>query len=57
MTILYRLDLNDSGEGGSGGAIPMWFYVRNIGRIAAMAVERMRHAMIIEQQSSCLAEQ
>lgn len=57
MTILYRLDLNDSGKGGSGGAIPMWFYVRNIGRIAAMAVERMRKAMIQDEHDSCPAEQ
>jgi hypothetical protein len=33
-----------------GGSIPMWFYVRHIGRIAALAIDRMRQALIREEE-------
>jgi len=31
VTIVFRFDLNDSMDGGGGGAIPMWLYVKTVG--------------------------
>ena len=42
LTIVCRIDLNDSGEGGDGGAIPMWIYVKTIGTTALHSVLNMR---------------
>jgi hypothetical protein len=57
LTIYCRVDLNDNGQGGTGGSIPMWFYVRNIGKIAAMAIDRMRTALIQEEEEREQREQ
>lgn len=43
-----RIDLNDSGEDGQGGFIPMWLYVRTIGLTATQSVHNMRLALIEE---------
>jgi hypothetical protein len=40
-----------------GGNIPMWFYVRHIGRIAAMAIDRMRQALIREEEQEVQQQQ
>jgi hypothetical protein len=42
LTIVCRIDLNDSAEGGKGGAIPMWFYVKTIGSSGALSMNNMR---------------
>jgi START domain len=46
LTIVCRIDLNDSGRDGSGGWIPMWLYVKTIGVTAVESVLRMRHAIV-----------
>jgi hypothetical protein len=50
LTILCRIDLNDSGENGQGGFMPMWLYVKTIGRTGAQSVIRMRNALIREKE-------
>ena len=42
LTIVCRIDLNDSAEGGKGGGIPMWFYVKTIGSSGALSMNNMR---------------
>ena len=42
LTIVCRIDLNDSGEGGEGGAVPMWIYVKTIGTSGALSIHNMR---------------
>ena len=32
VTVIGRVDLNDSSDGGDGGNIPMWLYVKTVGR-------------------------
>ena len=49
LTIVCRIDLNDSGEGGSGGFIPMWLYVKTIGSTGAQSFIRMRKALMEEK--------
>lgn len=48
LTIVCRIDLNDSGEDGQGGFIPMWLYVQTIGHTATRSVHQMRQALIEE---------
>lgn len=48
LTIVCRIDLNDSGEDGQGGFIPMWLYVKTIGHTATASVNKMRQALIQE---------
>jgi|UniRef100_A0A8J9S2M3 hypothetical protein len=49
LTIVCRIDLNDSAEDGMGGLIPMWFYVKTIGITGVQSVVRMREALVQEQ--------
>jgi len=42
VTIVCRIDLNDSGEGGGGGGIPMWLYVKTIGTTGVSAMMTMK---------------
>lgn len=42
ITIVCRIDLNDSSEGGEGGAIPMWIYVKTIGESGVLSMKNMR---------------
>lgn len=46
LTIMCRIDLNDTGEDGSGGSIPMWLYVKTIGFTAVQSMVRMRKAIL-----------
>ena len=50
LTIVCRIDLNDSSQDGEGGFIPMWLYVKTIGVTAAASVIRMRDALVQDQQ-------
>jgi hypothetical protein len=45
VTIVCRIDLNDSTDGGSGGFMPMWLYVKTIGATGARSVLSMRKAL------------
>lgn len=42
MTIICRIDLNDSNPDGIGGFMPMWLYVKTIGATGARSVLSMR---------------
>ena len=51
ITIVCRIDLNDStpiDEGGTGGFIPMWLYVKTIGATGNKSVRNMRDVLIEE---------
>lgn len=49
LTIVCRIDLNDSNEEyGSGGCIPMWLYVKTIGKTGARSVLSMRQSLLAE---------
>ena len=43
LTIICRIDLNDSGPDGDGGFMPMWLYVKTIGATGARSVLSMRN--------------
>lgn len=45
LTIMCRIDLNDSSKDGTGGFVPMWMYVRTIGKSGALSIIRMRNAL------------
>ena len=42
LTIVTRIDLNDSSDGGNGGNIPMWLYVKTIGISGSSAMRNMK---------------
>jgi hypothetical protein len=46
LTIVCRMDLNDSSEDGAGGWIPMWLYVKTIGATGVRSVLNMRKALL-----------
>lgn len=46
LTIVCRIDMNDSSVEGSGGFMPMWLYVKTIGTTGTKSVIRMRDALI-----------
>lgn len=62
LTIVSRLDLNDSGKDGEGGAIPMCMYVKSIGTTAARCILNLRHHLAeerhgrIDQHAESLAD-
>ena len=43
LTIICRIDLNDSAPDGEGGFMPMWLYVKTIGATGARSVLSMRN--------------
>jgi hypothetical protein len=51
LTIICRIDLNDSSStsDGGGGCIPMWLYVKTIGITGARSVLNMRRALLEEE--------
>jgi hypothetical protein len=57
LTIVCRIDLNDSSEDGSGGWMPMWLYVKTIGATGARSVFSMRNVLEKEQQERLLWEE
>lgn len=57
LTIVCRIDLNDSSEDGSGGFIPMWLYKKTIGLTGATSVIAMRKALLEEQARRKTIEQ
>jgi hypothetical protein len=42
LTIVFRLDLNDSADGGGGGYVPMFAYVRTVGATGMASVQNMK---------------
>jgi hypothetical protein len=51
LTIVCRIDLNDSGADGEGGMVPMWIYVKTIGHTAAASIHKMRQALLSDHDS------
>lgn len=49
VTIICRIDLNDSASGGAGGNIPMWLYIKSIGITGAKSMKTMRDALAQEE--------
>jgi hypothetical protein len=47
LTIVFRIDLNDSTEGGSGGFVPMWMYVKTVGTTGMLSVQNMKKQLQI----------
>jgi hypothetical protein len=50
VTIICRIDLNDSAADGEGGHIPMWLYVKTIGITGAKSIMSMKRALMQEQE-------
>lgn len=48
LTIIFRIDLNDSGEGGGGGSIPMWLYIKTAGTSGLLSMVNMRKQLEID---------
>ena len=42
LTIVFRIDLNDSTDGGEGGYVPMFVYVRTVGATGMASVQNMK---------------
>lgn len=54
LTIVCRIDLNDSsisndGRKGGNGHIPMWLYVKTVGRTGAASMSAMRKELVKER--------
>ena len=49
ITIVCRIDLNDSSEDGDGGNIPMWIYVKTVGSAGVLTIKNMRNELLKEQ--------
>lgn len=56
LTIVCRIDLNDSSEDGSGGWIPMWMYVKTVGATGLRSVTSMRDIIVEEKQTQKLVD-
>ena len=42
LTIVFRIDLNDSRDDGNGGYVPMWAYVKTVGTTGMASVQNMK---------------
>jgi hypothetical protein len=47
LTIMLRTDLNDSTDGGTGGAVPMWLVVKTLGIAGTKAMQGLRKVVRI----------
>jgi hypothetical protein len=50
VTIVCRIDLNDSAADGAGGNIPMWLYVKTVGATGARSIISLRRALAEEAE-------
>jgi hypothetical protein len=50
LTIVFRIDLNDSTHGGGGGYVPMFVYVRTVGVTGMASVQNMKR-LIAERRT------
>lgn len=57
LTIVCRIDLNDSAVGGEGGMIPMWLYVQTIGRTGSASMNKMRRQLRLEMEERRLEQE
>ena len=57
VTIVCRIDLNDSSPDGVGGFVPMWLYTQTIGLSGSSSLAKMRKQMRLEmEERRALAE-
>lgn len=47
LTIVFRIDLNDSSDGGNGGFVPMWAYVKTVGTTGMLSVQNMKRQLLL----------
>ena len=47
LTIVFRIDLNDSSDGGNGGFIPMFMYVKTVGSTGMLSVQNMKKELLL----------
>ena len=47
LTIVFRIDLNDTRDGGDGGFVPMWAYVKTVGTTGMASVQNMKRQLEI----------
>ena len=45
LTIVFRIDLNDTRDGGDGGFVPMWAYVKTVGTTGMASVQNMKRQL------------
>lgn len=45
LTIVCRIDLNDSTDDGDSGGVPMWIYVKTIGSTGVLSIKNMRREL------------
>lgn len=45
LTIVFRLDMNDSRSGGNGGFVPMWIYIKTVGATGMASVQNMKRQL------------
>mmetsp|Transcript_31063 Transcript_31063/g.41234 ORF Transcript_31063/g.41234 Transcript_31063/m.41234 type:complete len:512 (-) Transcript_31063:606-2141(-) len=46
LTIVCRIDLNDSSDDGQGGFVPMWIYAKTIGLSGVLSINNMRKELV-----------
>ena len=59
LTIVFRIDLNDSSDGGNGGFVPMWMYVKTVGSTGMLSVQNMKKQLLLmtaEQEDDATCE-
>ena len=47
LTIVFRIDMNDTRDGGDGGFVPMWAYVKTVGTTGMTSVQNMKRQLEI----------
>lgn len=47
ITIMCRIDLNDSSEDGNGGSVPMWLYVKTVGSAGLLSIKSMQKELLL----------
>ena len=47
LTIVFRLDLNDTREGGEGGYVPMFIYTKTVGATGMASVQNMKRELLL----------
>ena len=47
LTIVFRLDLNDTRDDGDGGYVPMWIYIKTVGATGMASVQNMKRQLIL----------
>ena len=54
LTIVFRIDLNDSSDGGNGGFVPMWMYVKTVGSTGMLSVQNMKKQLLLMKEDQAV---